>query len=271
MFNNPINTKIMNTIKTLCILAIFSVTLTSAKAQEYEYDLSNAKKVVINNFLGEIKLKNHAENKLLIKSVGFSEVDEKAKGLKEIYGGGVDNTGIGLSVEKTENTVRISGATKRSEDAEYTFYFPENVSIKIDYSSPFVNGDIKVSGLANELEIETLNPGIELENVTGPLTLHAINGEIKVVFTSLSQKSPTSITTINGDLDITLPANTKADIEMSTIHGGLYTNHDIKYEKEKEKDGLSLIGGGDDIEGELNGGGVHLDLNSVNGSIYLRK
>ena len=34
---------------------------------------------------------------------------------------------------------------------------------------------------------------------------------------------------------------------------------------------MKLIGGGGDIKGKLNGGGIELDLNSVNGSVYLRK
>ena len=177
-----------------------------------------------------------------------------------------------MSINKTDNSIRISGASKRSEDATYTFYVPKNVSVKIDYTSPFANDDIVISDFSSELEIKTLNPGIKLNNITGPVTLHAINGEIKAVFTSLSQESPTTITTINGDLDITIPTDTKADIELRTINGGLYTNHDIDFRKEKSgNNNMKLIGGGGDIEGTLNGGGVELNLNSVNGSVYLRK
>ena len=147
---------------------------------------------------------------------------------------------------------------------------PKNIRVKIDYSNPFTNEKLIISDFSNELEVKTLNPGMELINMTGPLTVHAINGDVKIVITELSQESPTSITSINGDLDITLPANTKADIEMSTIHGGLYTNHDIELDKDEDKSNMKLIGGGD-INGKLNGGGVGLDLNSVNGSVYLRK
>lgn len=262
----------MKTLKTIITITAISLFFLNMNAQDYEFAMDNAKKIVINDFLGKIIMENHDDSKLLIKTIRYGKVSEKAKGLKEIYGGHNENTGIGLSIIKSDNTVRISGAGKRSEDATYHIFVPKNISVKIDYSSPFANEDIIVSNFSNELEIETLNPGIALNNITGPVTLHAINGEIKAVFISLSQESPSSITTINNDLDITIPANTKADIEMNTINGGLYTNHDIDFEKEKSGyNNMKLIGGGKDIEGTLNGGGVKLSLNSVNGSVYLRK
>jgi hypothetical protein len=105
------------------------------------------------------------------------------------------------------------------------------------------------------------------------MTIHTINGDIKTEFNRLNQESPSSITSINGDLEILVPSATKADLKMGTMHGEIYTDCDIEFEKkEKENDSdWVMIGGHSNNKGKLNGGGVELTLNSINGSIYLRK
>ena len=147
------------------------------------------------------------------------------------------------------------------------------MSVKIDYYSPFGYDDLKVIGFSQELEVKTLNAGIELTEVTGPLTIHTINGNIKTDFKSLNQESPTSLTSINGDIDITVPSSTNADLKLGTMHGEIYTDCDIEFEKkdDKSESGWVMIGGHSNTDGKLNGGGVELTLNTINGSIYLRK
>jgi DUF4097 and DUF4098 domain-containing protein YvlB len=130
-----------------------------------------------------------------------------------------------------------------------------------------------VQGFNGELEDEMLNAGITLENVSGPLTIHTINGDINVDFNKLTQESPSSITSINGEVEILLAGNTPADLNLSTMHGEIYTNCDIKFEKKSDSNepDMVMIGGHSKSKGKLNGGGVELTLSSINGSIYLRK
>ncbi|MBL7105435.1 MAG: hypothetical protein ISS18_13995 [Bacteroidales bacterium] len=254
-------------------VVIFAIASTFAKAQNYELAVTNGQKIVVKGLLGKIIIKSHSGTKLLIETKGYKDVPEKAKGLKEIYGGGIDNTGIGLSVKESGKIIMIGGASKRSEDAKYTFFVPDNVSMKIDYSSPFGYDDIEVADFSGELEVEMLNAGINLTDVTGPLTIHTINGDIKAVFHKLNQKSPSSITSINGNVEITVPASTPANLKLGTMNGEIYTDCDIKFENKNKKgdEEMIMIGGHSNTEGKLNGGGVEMTLSSINGSIYLRK
>lgn len=252
---------------------ILSFTISFGQAQNHEVAVTSGQKVIIENLLGKIIIKDYSGSKLKIECTGFGEVSEKASGLKEIYSGGVDNTGIGLSIKESAKTIIVGGASKRSEDAKYTFFVPANVSVKIDYSSPFGYDDLEIIGFSRELEVKTLNAGIELTDVTGPLTIHTINGDIKSDFKSLNQDSPTSLSSINGDLDITVPSSAKAELKLGTMHGEIYTDCDIEFETKKNNNNSDwvMIGGNSNTDGKLNGGGVELTLNSINGSIYLRK
>jgi len=264
----------MKSLNRILIGAIFfAFSNAGADAQNYELTLTSGQKIVVEGLLGKIIIKSHSGSKLLIESDGYGEVPGKAKGLKEIYGGGIDNTGIGISVKESGKIIMINGASKRSEDAEYTFFVPENVSMKVDYNSPFGYDDIEVEGFSGELEVSMLNAGIELKNVTGPMTIHTINGDIKAIFSKVNQNSPTSITSINGEVEIIIPASTKANLKLSTFHGEIYSDCDIEFDNKDDRghDDMHLIGGHSNAEGKLNGGGVEMTLSSINGSIYIRK
>lgn len=262
----------MNTLKKILAMVVCAALhFSPLHAQKYEYDVQSGRKIVIQNLLGKLIIKGQSSGKMTIEASGLEPPSEKARGMMEIYGNAVDNTGIGISVTESEKTIYISGASKRCEDAEFVFRIPSGTSLKIDYQSPFAFEDLLVDGYEGELEISTLNPDVELKNITGPVTIHAINGNIKAAFSKLDQNSPSSLTTINGELEVILPGSTPASLKFSTIHGEIYSDCDVEFTKEKSKGDMILIGGNSSTEGELNGGGVEMTLSSINGSIYLRK
>ncbi len=131
------------------------------------------------------------------------------------------------------------------------------------------NGAVTISNMDGDLEVRTTNSPITLKSVTGPVVANTTNGEVNVFFTNLSQEKPTSITTISGAVDVTLPANAKANMKLRSINGEMYTDFDLGLKSTKE--GLSRVGGGNHIEGTANGGGVEIQLNTISSNIYIRK
>ena len=83
----------------------------SITAQEYKVNVDNAKnsKLSLSNFSGDLKIEGYTGNEIIFSPAGGEEmtVPERAKGLKPVYGGGVDNTGVGLSVEKNGTGYRL--------------------------------------------------------------------------------------------------------------------------------------------------------------------
>ena len=261
----------MKTIKSILITTALIFAISTSYSQEFKYDIKQATQVFIKEFSGGISIEETTGSQLIIETSKFEKRPERADGLKSLYGSGAeDNTNIGLQVTTNGNVIEIVGASKQAEDAYYTFKVPKGVNVKIDYRSPYANDDIKVKNFSSELEVSILNPGIVLENVTGPVILNLTNGDIDIKFGTVNQNSPISIHATNGMIDITLPANTPANISMSTINGEIFTNFDIDFEK-RDKNGLSYIGGGQKIKGKINGGGVDIKLETINDNIYLRK
>lgn len=234
--------------------------------------LKNKKKVVIKDLLGKINIIGIPDKNMMhISGQGVGEIPERAKGLKSLYGKGyIDNTHIGIYIFALEDKLYVCGASKGSETATYNFYISKNIDLKIDYNSPFAYKDIEIKDMEGEVEVSTLNSGIKCLNITGPLVLNSVNGGIDIAISKLNQANPTSISLVNGELDLTLPVNTPANLEVNTLGGGIYTDFDIKVNAKKDEE-LTQIGGNNEIETKLNGGGVNLSISNINGNIYLRK
>jgi hypothetical protein len=237
---------------------------------QYKVPNSNAiKKVVIKDLLAEIRIVGSQGNEIVIDAKGLEGIPERAKGLKPLYGNGcMDNTGAGVAANESGGVLTICGASKGSEDASFVFTVPKGISISIDYNSPFANENIEVKDMEGEVEASTLIADIKCSNVTGPLVLNSTSGNIDVSISTLNQDSPTSISLISGDLDITLPANSAANLDMNALTGGVYT--DFEFKIDSNTGNLRRIGG-NSIETKINGGGVDLNLSCTSGNIYLRK
>ena len=229
---------------------------------------SQIKKIKIQDLLAKIQIVGSSNNDIIIDAKGLEGIPKKAKGLKPLYGNGcMDNTGAGVAANESSGVLTICGASKGSEDATYIFTIPKGVSVSIDYNSPFANEDIEIKDMEGEVEASTLTADIKCLNVTGPLVLNSTSGNIDVVISKLNQNSPTSISLISGDLDITLPENSPANLDMSALTGGVFTDFEFKM---SNSGNLHRIGG-NNIDTKLNGGGVELTLNCTSGNIYLRK
>ncbi len=252
-------------------LAICFLGFNTLNAQEHTHNVKSAKKIEISNLTGNIKIIGQSGPEIFIKTDIVAELPERAKGLKPLSGGGEDNTGVGLNITEAGGVIKISGATKQSSDADYLFKVPNNIAVAVDYSSPFTSNDVEVENFGGEFEMTGLNDGVKLTDITGPVIVELINGDIEVIFSSVNQSSPMSIQSINGEVDITMPSVTKATFELSSLHGDIFSDLDIEIKKEKDEDNMSYFGGSSDVEGTLNGGGVKMDISSINGNIYLRK
>ena len=68
---------------------------------------------------------------------------------------------------------------------------------------------------------------------------------------------------ISGFIDLSFAASRKADLEMSTISGTIYTNLAM--------DNASQRNGGNSIKARYNGGGEDVELETISGDIFLRK
>lgn len=251
------------------MIFLFCITLVGvAQAQEYKKSVKSGSILKIDRIVEDLHIQGYDGNELIITTHEYRKPPERADGLKSLFNTKEDNTGIGLVIIENGNEIVIEPANKQAADASYTLKVPNTMILDINYNSPMA-GDVDISGFSGEISVSTLNGDIKLDQVSGPVVLYSINGDLEMIVTKLNQKTPTSIECINGDIDITMPAGTPADLELKTINGEVFTNFDIKFTGDT-KEGLMHIGG-NTYKGTINGGGVEMTLSSINSNIYLRK
>lgn len=258
----------MNKIVTLIMAFLMALLSQMVMAQEYTHQLGNSAENAVEFSLSqsEISIEGYDGTEVVIQNSDFEPPPERAEGLRPLYGSGQDNTGIGLSVEEENGVLKVVQASAR--DGEFVVKVPNKVRIMIEEVN-WGGGDISVSNHSGEIEIKSKTGDMNLQNVTGPVIASSTSGDLEVTFSSVSSATPTSISLVSGYVDVTMPATTKADLNLSSISGEIYTNMDISMKGDKED--MQRLGGGREIEGSLNGGGVEMELKSVSGDIYLRK
>lgn len=252
-------------ISLMALLIFFSAGILSA--QEFKITTTNSRdtRVILKDFSGQLPIEGYNGTDIIITSTSEDLTPpEKAKGLKPVFPAGTDNTGIGLDVEKTENVISITCLLPFTRDGEYKMKVPENLSIELS-SGCERNNDVTVKNMKNEIDLKTCHD-IKLENVTGPLVLSTISGNIDITYSNINSAKSSSVHSVSGDIDITLPVKTATDLELNVVSGAIYSDFDFS---ESQKN-LKKIGG-NETNFALNGGGFKYSIGSVSGNIYLRK
>ena len=253
--------------KTSIIALFFLFTAGSLSAQEYKVTVPNPKdgRVILKDFSGSLPIEGYSGSDIVITATaGNFTPPEKAKGLKPVFPAGSDNTGIGLDVQKSDNLITITCLIPFTQESEYKIKVPENMAVELS-SGCERNNDVTVKNMKNEIDIKTCHD-IKLENVTGPLVLSTISGNIDITFSTVNTAKASSVHSVSGDIDITLPVKTATNLEMNVVSGAIYSDFDFS---ESQKN-LKKVGG-NETNYALNGGGFKFSIGSVSGNIYLRK
>ena len=251
------------------ITGLFILSAFVGTGQEYSMQVKGQIEetwVIIENLFADLEIEGIEGSEIKIKANDYEGLPEKAKGLKPLSASGPENTGIGLSIQQDGNSILISGAHREADNAEYTLLLPKNMKLKISYDS-WQAGDVLIKGMAGEVEAKSQVGDLKFEDVTGPIVANTLSSDLEVSFNKVSQSSPTSLASVSGDIDVSMPESSQGTFKMSTVSGGVYTAFDFDFGDETN---LKRTGG-QSATGTLNGGGVEVRLKSVSGNIYIRK
>jgi hypothetical protein len=196
---------------------------------------------------------------------------EKARGMKEL-----EVESMGLNVEEEENVIRID-AEEGKRAVDLIIQVPYSTSLRLSCHDD--ERGITVDGVGGEVEVETSDGPIVLTNVSGPVVADSSDGEIKAVFGKVAPGKPMSFSAMDGDIDITLPADVKVSLKMKTDEGQIFTDFDVRLtpSQQKREEDERKEGGGYRVSfekatlGLINGGGVEIQLTTYDGNIYIRK
>jgi hypothetical protein len=244
-------------------------------------DPSRPGMVKMNLLYGSIVVKAYAGKEVLVEMESRSgsererELPESAKGLKRLSTGGSS-----VTLEEENNVVTVSmGWKSRSENVVISV--PAKTSLKLGTTSGRL---LQVDGVEGEMELNSINGNIVLNDVSGSVVAHALNGKLTAKFKRVDEGKPMSFSSMNGTIDVTLPASVKANLKIQTNNGDVYSDFDVQLKPsavkvEKVEEGNKERGGRPRNRvrmetatvGTIQGGGPEFSFKNFNGNIYIRK
>ena len=196
--------------------------------------------------------------------------NNNSNGMRQINGG----NSLDITAEENNNTVDISSGTSKKA-LTITLKIPQSgVTLKV---STINNGEVTVTNVSGDLEINNVNGPITAKGVSGSVVANTVNGNVIVTFKTIDPKAPMAFSTLNGNVDVTLPADTKANVKLKSDRGEVYTDFEVDVDKSQPK--VSKTNEGhmqhivveDWVYGKINGGGPEMMMKNMQGNIYVRK
>jgi hypothetical protein len=212
-------------------------------------------------------------NSIAVKTNGGSEVVVEAGSHPAPSAGGMRRIDgpRGLTIDEADNVIEIH--------ADPTLQGPLTITVPADVSVDLhtLNGNLSVEGLHGEVDADTLSGRTELTGISGTVVAHSLNGPIRVVMDRVDPSKPLSFSSLNGSIDVTLPADVKANVQFKTMRSDIYSDFSMALggsaQLMKDNSGMLKfrLGFDDNLEGTINGGGVPVSFHTLHGAIYLRK
>ncbi|HVT92658.1 MAG TPA: DUF4097 family beta strand repeat-containing protein [Bryobacteraceae bacterium] len=239
-------------------------------------DAARPKMVSVHLINGGIDVKGYAGKDVIVEARSRggernTHVPERAKGMHRIGA-----SGTGLSVEEADNVVEIK-TTSWSSGSDVSVQVPFSTSLKLKTMN---DGDIVVDHVSGDIEVDDLNGKVTLTSVSGSALVHALNGKILAAFDRVTPGKVMSFSSLNGDIDVTFPADLRAKVRVKTDNGEAYSDFDIRLDPNARKPEVEHAGGNDGkyrvkfergTWGTINGGGPEMQFTTLNGNIFIRK
>lgn len=143
-----------------------------------------------------------------------------------------------------------------SGEVEFTIHLPREADLDVTT----VNGGVEIRGVAGRLRLRSTNGRIDVEDGGGSVDAATTNGGISAELAELNGIDDLSLRTTNGGIRLTLPSDAGAELSAHTTNGSIATDLPVQIHGRLRRTR---------IEGTLNGGGPELTLSTTNGSIRI--
>jgi Putative adhesin len=240
-------------------------------------DPSRPKSLTVNIPMGSVTVTGYDGSDAIIEYSGRG-VGPRKKTLEDMPPGmhRLDQPVNTVEATQENNVVRVKGG----------FWDRLNIEIKVPKQTTLdlktMNGSISVEGISGEMTIDAMNGKIAVQDAAGPVVAHSMNGRITASLTQVSAAKSSSFSSMNGNIEVTLPADLKARLKMKTDRGEIYTDFDVKVDSATGSTTFAPDGGGKNggvalthtdrtLYGTINGGGPEMQFITYNGRIVIRK
>lgn len=181
--------------------------------------------------------------------------------------------GSGLEISERDNRVSIESEVSMSP-ITIVARVPRRANLNLSTTN---EGEIVVRNVTGDLQLENVNGPITATNITGSVIAETVNTPIEAGLTAVAAGGATSLSSLNGDVTLTLPANAKAELHLDSSRGEIVSEFELDVKPSKPVIERTQGRGGVSVRMEdvtiatINGGGPVIRIKTLNGAIKIAK
>lgn len=161
------------------------------------------------------------------------------------------------------NTCEVNSSRSHVRDNDTSVNFTVRVPAGVNFNGRTVNGKVEAERLGSDVDLKTVNGSISV-STAGLARAQTVNGSITAAMGRADWPAGLEFKTVNGTIDLTLPASLSARVEAKTLNGEITSDFPLTVSGTFSRRRLSgTIGSG--------GGDRQLILETVNGSVQIRR
>jgi len=236
------------------VVAMFLVSVpafaTTEKVFERTYPLKSGGEFVLENVNGSVHVEGWDRNEVEVRAVKTAQNDPR------------DVDRVEIEVESHPSKVDVHTRYPDGQGAgvavEYHIYVPNRVLLESVHT---VNGSLIVRGIDGGGELRSVNGDVEVLESSGRFNAKTTNGNLRLELRELGDGAPMNLETVNGSVELGLPWDARADLNIRNMNGDLYSEFPVT--------STTALPGSQAFHGRLGRGGGAISVRTVNGGIRL--
>jgi hypothetical protein len=163
--------------------------------------------------------------------------------------------------DQFENFVKIKTESASQDEEQEIVDFSIDVPRSVNLKDILVgNGDVVISEVYGEADLEVTNGNILLDGFSGSLSASVVSGSITAALYDLREQDEIIITSREGDIILSLQGDVQARLEAVFPEGEISGDFEIENPTHKKE-----------IEVQLGEGGAFISLTALNGNIVINR
>ena len=183
------------------------------------------------------------------------------------------NAGYSLEVDEEDNEISFD-TDWRNNHVKVVARIPKRADLDI---STHNDGVIIVRDITGNLELSNTNGPITASGISGSVIAESVNDTIDLGFVAIDDVNPSSLESINGNLNLRLPASAGAQVHLDTSRGEIISDFEVEVLPSTPRVERNEDHGGVEVRVEsviianINGGGPVFRMKTMNGNINILK
>lgn len=224
----------------------------------HSYPLPANGRVNLSNINGSVHIAGWDKNEVKIDAVKYAGTKQRLDEAKIRVDAG--RSSVEIRTEYPDHNLTFNDDDHDNPaGVDYTLTVPRTANLD---EIKLINGELAISGVSGEVRASSVNGRVTASDLAGRAKISTVNGRLTAQFASVPAGSSMHLSSVNGGLELTLPPDARAEIEASTVSGGISNDFGLRNVKHRYV--------GHSLHGELGGGGTSIRLSNVNGRIEVR-